>query len=178
MRMNHLLLSANITLAPLSIARAGDEDNLNERVDAAACQTRQSSDRSKLVSTGSDWAFAPGAQGTVVLECPIFTDWEDDTAGTRQLDELRLWYRDSDGTGNHARVQADLRLIDPSGGVIASISEGSVDSNGSVTTTSTTRTTSLGGVDMMDAQYFVVVTMFRDDTSKTVLFRGVSFFEE
>lgn len=113
----------------------------------------------------------------MVLECPVFTPFEDEETGTREINELRLWYRDSDGTGTAARVQASLRFVSGTSGSLSSVLEGSVDSNGSATTTQTTRTTSLGNMAMSDGQYFVVVTMFRNDSTKTVLFRGVSFFE-
>lgn len=172
------LIFAGIALAPLAIAHAGDEDNLNERISASACQPRLSSDRAKLAWTGTDWAFASGETGEVVLECPIFTDWEDDSTGTRELEELRLWYRDSDGTGTDAQITAELRYIDPAWGVLSSVLEGDVDSNDSATTTLTQRAVSLGSNTMIEAQYFVVVTMTRNDSSETVLFRGVSFFEE
>lgn len=98
MRTKRVLLAATITLAPLSIARAGDENNLNERVDAAACQTRQSSDRSKLAWTGSDWAFAAGAQGTVVPECPIAT------TDTRYSEELLVFAVELDESQHFVRV--------------------------------------------------------------------------
>lgn len=176
--ISRFLIFAGIALAPLATAHAGDEDNLNERISASACQPRLSSDRAKLTWTGLDWAFASGETGTVVLECPIFTDWTDDTTGTRELEEMRLWYRDSDGTGNDARITAELRYIDVSWGVLSSVLVGEVDSHDSAAGTLTWGVTLLGSTPMIEAQYFVVVTMTRNDPSKTVIFRGISFFQE
>jgi len=165
-----------VTLTPR--ARAGDEDNLNERVAAAACQPRLSADRSKLLFSGADWTFKSASTGTVILECPIFSRFADEDTGTRTLNEIRLWYRDPDGTGASARVQAELRFVSGSTGVLTSVLEGSVDSNGSSSTIQTTRATALGGATMEDGQYFVVITMFRSTSTQNVRFRGVSFFEE
>lgn len=170
------LVGTFLTLTPR--ARAGDEDNLNERVSAAACQPRLSADRSKLLFSGSDWTFQSASTGTVTLECPIFSRFADQDTGTRTRNEIRLWYRDSDGTGTSARVQANLRFVSGTTGALTSVLEGSVDSNGSNMTTQTTRATTLGGVTMKDGQYFVVITMFRSASNQIVKFRGVSFFEE
>ncbi len=159
-------------------SHAANKDRLNERISASACQPRNSADRALITWTGLDWEFKAGEEGTVLLECPVFTPFEDEEEGTRELSELRLWYRDSDGMSNAARIQASLRFVDGTTGVLASVLEGSVDSNGSSTTTQTTRATSLSNATMSDGQYFVVVTMFRNDTTKTLRFRGVSFFEK
>ena len=161
-----------------ALAQGADEDKLNERVSAASCQPRLSSDRAKLTFSGTDWVFASGQTGTVILECPVFTDWEDDTTGQRSVQEVRLWYLDSDGFGPNAQVKAELRFIEWGLGSLTSQLVGDVNSNNSNTMIQTQRGVSAGGDLMEEAQYFVVVTMVRLNVNVTVRFRGVSFFQE
>lgn len=66
-----------------SSARAADEDKLNERVSASACQPQSSGARPLIAWSGTDWQFESGEVGTVVLECPVFTPFEDEETGTR-----------------------------------------------------------------------------------------------
>ncbi|WP_272090271.1 hypothetical protein [Nannocystis bainbridge] len=162
-------------LAVPGAARAAEDDKLNERVSAAACQPRLASDRSKLTWNGVDWRFTTGETGEVFLECPVYTPWTDEDSGNRIIEELRMWYIDTSGDLTDASVKVELRRIAPPS--LTSVLVGTVLSDNNSNTSPTTFATALNNLAMVDAQYFLVVRLFRQGTNRTVTFRGVSFFE-
>lgn len=110
---------------------------------------------------------------------PVHTPFEDEDTGPRTLNELRLWYRDSDGLGANANVRAQLQGIDGALGVLPPFQQGAtLNSSSNNVTAQTTLATPLNGVNMRDAQYFVVITLTRTSLTAIASFRGVSFFQE
>jgi hypothetical protein len=165
---------ASILLCSAGVA-ASPNDELNEKIHAAACEPALGADRAKLDLATGGWTFATGQTGTIKLNCPIYTPYWDEDFGFRNIVELRMWYRDTDGASNVARVNADLILRDFDDSAASFVA--GVSSNSSATTTHTTIAATLNPHPMVDAQYSVVITMFRANTTKNVVFRGISFRE-
>lgn len=162
-----------LTLAALPVAdvQADQQDYLFERVAASACQTRNSADRTKVTWTNGAWHLTAGELGPVEFECPIYTPWTDEDSGVRSPHTVRLHYRDSSGPTTGTSVKAQLMYLNPTSlfpFVIAIL-----DSDSSANTGESSISESVPA--MVDAQYFVGVTLVRASTGSTVSFRGISF---
>lgn len=175
-RLSHCVAFLAVALAVADVS-ASPNDYVIERIHASACQLENEADRIKVQLVEGDLVFASGQTGTVVLHCPLYTPYQDEDYGQRTLGYPTLWYRDPDGTGTNTHVKADFYYRTPFASTYTAISQYSLSSNSSATTTNTTIAIT-GNIFvhlMQDAQYEVRIELKRTADNQPVSFRGVTF---
>ena len=169
------LFTAFVALhAAPQLSFANDQDVWATTVPAPACQPVDSFQASKVRLSNGAYVFRGNSTGTVQFYCPLplnaFT--VANFSHDNDITKFRIFYRDSDGTGNAARVTARLvyRLAN---GLYAGGS--TWNSNISNVTTNTTRIHN-NPHDMRSASlYSFYVTLTRTNTSQDPAFSGIDF---
>ncbi len=92
-------------------------DLLHTTVPASACQPR-SSDAHLVRMNNAAWSFRNGETGRATLYCPLPIHSSDFSPNDRSVDLIRIYYRDSDGSGAQASVTVRLMHRRPNAGGI------------------------------------------------------------
>jgi hypothetical protein len=170
-RLGLLLPSAALLCAAVpDTASAADPNRIS--IPASACQLDDPDDFALLEFENGSWVFVAGETGSVDLVCPVGRKEDFFEGDNWSFARMRLWYRDTDGTGSAANVTAQLseRTTTSAGSPFGPLIESS-DSN---TMSNTTRIANVNHV-IIDAMYYVTVRVRRNNTTQTPAFHGVDF---
>ncbi|MDC0715633.1 hypothetical protein [Nannocystis bainbridge] len=159
-----------VTAAPGFASEAAAAD-LTNRVPASACSPETPDDDASLQLSNGSWILSGTETGTMTLWCPVATDKPYTGFSPFEIDYLRLWYRDPDGTAAGSQVTAQLYYRTEGSNNIWPMTAG-VNSNTSSVTTSNTLSSAVTTNTSTDALFFVKVTISRDSTSSNVAFHG------
>jgi hypothetical protein len=130
----------------------------------------------KLFISNAAWTFAGNSTGTVYLYCPLPINGNTVSAAgdDNDMETYRIYYRDSDGTGNAAEVRTRL-IYRRSDGLYSGGAEWSSNSNVLDTETNTTAY-HVNAHDMTaDGVYSFLVTLRRNNIDVAAVFSGIDF---
>jgi hypothetical protein len=156
------------------VAVANDQDVRATTVPATACQPRNSVEAERVVLSNGAWVFSGTNTGEVMFYCPLpLNAWTvSNISNDNDISAFRVYYRDTDGAGNAARVTARLvyRLFD---GLYSAGNTWSSNVN-PVTTNTTWLQDNPHDVRSL-ALYSFLVTLRRTNTSQEPAFSGIDF---
>ena len=167
-----LAVATLVTLAPGFESEAAAANSLWNRIPASACSPESYDDDDSLRLSNGSWIFSGAETGTKTLWCPVATDKAYAILNTYSIANLRLWYRDPDGTAADSYVTAQLYFRPANSNNITAMTAG-INSNTSSVTTSHRLTTSVTTNTNTDALFFVKVTISRDSDTASVAFHGL-----
>ncbi len=167
------------TLAAIAAAGpvlANDQDLRATTVPATACQPATQARSAMVLISNAAWTFAGNATGTVYLYCPLPVNGNTVSAAGDDTDiaTYRIYYRDSDGTGNAAEVRTRL-IFRRSDGLYSGGAEWSSNSNVLDTETNTTAYHNNPHDMTDDGVYSFLVTLRRNNTDELAVFGGIDF---
>ncbi|WP_096331558.1 hypothetical protein [Nannocystis exedens] len=160
-----------VTVAPGFESEAAAA-TLYNRIPASACSPESPDDDAVLQLSNGSWVFAPNETGTATLWCPVATDKPHSALDPYSINNLRLWYRDTDGTATGSQVTAQLYHRSDSASNPSSMTAG-IDSNSSSATSNNTLWADVTTNTTSNALFFVRVTISRNLSSLNVAFHGV-----
>ncbi|MCY0985747.1 hypothetical protein OV203_01305 [Nannocystis sp. ILAH1] len=160
-----------VTVAPGFESEAAAA-NLYTRVPASACSPESPDDDAILQLSNGSWIFTGSDSGTATLWCPIVTDKGHSALDTYSISNLRLWYRDTDGTATGSQVTAQLYYRAENATNPSSMTAG-IDSNSSSATSNNTLWADVTTNTTSNALFFVRVTISRNSSSLNVAFHGI-----
>jgi hypothetical protein len=167
------------TLAAIAAAvpvLANDQDLRATTVPATACQPATQAMAAQVLISNAAWTFTPTATGTVYLYCPLPVNGNTVSAAgdDNDISAYRIYYRDSDGTGNAAEVRTRL-IYRRSDGLYSGGAEWSSNSNPLDTETNTTTYHDNAHDMTADGVYSFLVTLRRNNTLESAVFSGIDF---
>lgn len=166
---------ASVVLLGMSgFASASDKDLVATTIPASACELSNSVQANKVHLSNGSWMFRSGATGGVIFNCPMplnaFT--VSDNSNDNDLTHFRVWYRDTDATGNQAALSARLKRRSTNGGLFFGPVWNSNNVNIAVHTAQIQPTLH----DMaLSGQYMIQVVMSRANASQNPMFTGIDF---
>jgi hypothetical protein len=167
------------TLAAIAAAvpvLANDQDLRATTVPATACQPATNPMAALVQISNAAWTFAGNSTGTVYLYCPLPINGNtvSGAGDDNDMTALRIYYRDSDGTGNAAEVRARL-IYRRSDGLYSGGAEWSSNSN-LLGTTTNTRVFHLNAHDLTaEGVYSILVTLRRTNSGESAVISGFDF---
>ncbi|MFY0534094.1 hypothetical protein [Nannocystis pusilla] len=165
------LAAATLATAAPGLESEAAAASLFNRVPASACSPETPDDDAALELSNGSWIFSGTETGTMTLWCPVATDKPWSSLDPYNIYNLRLWYRDPDGTATGSQVTARLyrREVDSSNSL--SMTD-EINSNSSNVTGSNTLWESVTNTND-DVLFYVRVTISRSSTTASVAFHGV-----
>jgi hypothetical protein len=159
---------------------ANDQDALATPVPAPACEPQNQAQAAKVALSNAAWVFSGSSTGSVTFFCPVIlnciTEAEADPPNNNTISSFRVYYRDSDATGNAARVTARLAFRGSSGRFFAGSEWDSNNPNaGSELTGNRTDIQPNQHGVQCDALYSFLVTLMRADPAQNPAFSGIDF---
>lgn len=172
------------TLLTTGIAAANTPDLAHRTVPASACQPLTSVQAAKVKLHNGGWEFDGNNTGAVSFYCPISLNrfFASGLGQGNQISQLRIYYRDSDGTSVAARVTVGLRYRTAAGQFVnpaTLVSPLTFNSNavGGVLDTGHTSYVHVYDHDLQwDALYSFYVTLERSSALQNPAFHGVDFY--
>jgi hypothetical protein len=164
-----LVLSTGAVLGVATPGTAMATDPQNVSIPASACQVADPDELDEVQLVSGSWVFH-GATGVVTLFCPIGRK-EDGNNWT--FGRMRVYYRDTDGQGTHARVDAFMHERLNTAVTSAEIADFTSNDHGDQV--NTTKGVDIGVPMEDDTLYFVEVHLYRLDTSEDPAFHGIDF---
>lgn len=161
-----------ITVAPGFESEAAAAQYLQNRIPASACSPESYDDDYSLQLSNGSWIFSGTETGTKTLWCPVATDKAYVSLNPYSISNLRLWYRDPDGTASDSYVTAQLYFRPEGSNNITAMTAG-INSNTSSVTTSNRLGVNVTTNTNTDALFFVKVTISRDSSTASVAFHGL-----
>jgi len=172
MRTKYLVFLSTIAalvFAP-SAALANSQQITTTAVPASACRPESDTADSRVRLSNGAFVFSGNTTGTVQFYCPVPINGS--SLVNNNFSFYRIFYRDSDGTGNASEVTARLLFRDRSGQ--GAIEDGWSSNEGSLTT-NTIGYKSLNHRLNEDRLYYFLVTMRRTNTTQDPAFSGIDF---
>ncbi|MEZ5537036.1 MAG: hypothetical protein R3F02_15615 [Thiolinea sp.] len=158
---------------------ANDTDLVATTVPASACVPVSSTDMNRARLSNGAWVFSGSSTGTIRLYCPLpvnaFT--LSNSSNDNDITRYRVYYRDSDATGNDAIVRTRLVYRTSSGMFYAGSTWSSNTPNFSSTSLTGNR------IDIhpnphdvrSNALYSFYISIYRRNTSQNPVFSGIDF---
>jgi hypothetical protein len=165
-------------------AGANTADLFHRTVPASACHPLTSAQAVKVKLHNGGWEFDGNNIGTVSFYCPISLNrfFASGLGQGNQISQLRIYYRDSDGTSVAARVTVGLRYRTATGQFVNPanfVSPLTFNSNavgGALDTGHTSYIHNYAHDLQWDALYSFYVTLERNNVMQNPAFHGVDFY--
>jgi hypothetical protein len=172
------------TLLSAGIAAANTPDLAHRTVPASACQPLTSVQAAKVKLHNGGWEFDGNNTGAVSFYCPISLNrfFASGLGQGNQISQLRIYYRDSDGTNVSARVTVGLRYRIAAGEFVNPFTlSGPLTFNsnavgGPLDTGHTSYVHSYVHDLQWDALYSFYVTLERSSALQSPAFHGLDFY--
>lgn len=180
-------VSPIVCLASLLIAGAAGAntpDLVHRTVPASACQPLTSVQAAKVKLQNGGWVFDGNNTGAVSFYCPISLNrfFASGLGQGNQISQLRIYYRDSDGTSVAARVTVGLRyrtamgeFVNPAN-LVSPLSFNSNAVGGPLDTFHTSYIHPYLHDLEWDSLYSFYVTLERSSALQNPAFHGVDFY--
>jgi hypothetical protein len=171
-------------LITAGMAAANTSDLAHRTVPASACQPLTSVQAAKVKLHNGGWEFEGNNTGAVSFYCPISLNrfFASGLGQGNQISQLRIYYRDSNGTNVAARVTVGLRYRTAAGEFVnpATLSGPlTFNSNavgGPLDTGHTSYVHNYAHDLQWDALYSFYVTLERSSVLQNPAFHGVDFY--
>lgn len=155
-------------------ASANDRDLVATTIPASACELSNSDQADKVFLQQGSWRFRTGVTGGVIFNCPLslnrFT--VSDNSDDNDMTHFRVYYRDTDATGNRATLTARLKRRNINGGLFFGPQWNSNNVNIAAHTAQIQPTLHQMA---FSGQYMVQVTMGRSSADQHPMFTGIDF---
>lgn len=167
------LITTGVLIAGAPSAHANDRDLRATTVPATSCQPSSHAAAAEVSLVNAAWVFSNSNTGTVTFYCPVPVNGntESDTTNDNDVSAFRVFYQDSDGTGDDAEVT--VRLVYRNTGMFAAGTTWS--SNVSNTAVDTMAFHSVAHDMSASALYSFIVTLRRDNATEIPVFTGIDF---
>ncbi|WP_096326890.1 hypothetical protein [Nannocystis exedens] len=166
------LAAATLTTVAPGLESEADAAYLRNRIPASACSPESPDDDAVLQLSNGSWIFTGTETGTATLWCPVATDQEYSALDPYSITNLRLWYRDPDGTATGSNVTAQLYYRTEGSNNLGTMTAG-INSNTSNVTGSNRLGADVTTNTSTDALFFARVTISRNSSTASVAFHGL-----